>query len=47
MDSGGLVPDDVMIGIVKDRLAADDCKTKGWLLDGFPRTGAKGARSRL
>jgi len=38
MDSGGLVPDDVMIGIVKDRLAADDCQTKGWLLDGFPRT---------
>jgi len=38
MDSGGLVPDDVMIGIVKDRLAEDDCKTKGWLLDGFPRT---------
>eukprot|EP00960_Hanusia_phi_P060298 764465-Hanusia_phi.AAC.1 len=39
MDKGALVPDDVMIGIVKDRLAEKDCKDKGWLLDGFPRTG--------
>ena len=28
-----------MIGIVKDRLAEKDCVDKGWLLDGFPRTG--------
>ena len=37
MDQGGLVPDDVTIGIVKERLLEDDCK-KGFLLDGFPRT---------
>jgi adenylate kinase len=37
MDSGGLVPDSVVIGLVKDRLAQDDCK-KGYILDGFPRT---------
>lgn len=37
MDAGNLVPDEVVIGIVKDRLQEDDCK-KGYLLDGFPRT---------
>lgn len=37
MDEGKLVPDEVTIGIVKERLAQDDCK-KGFLLDGFPRT---------
>ena len=37
MDGGKLVPDEVVIGIVKDRLAADDC-AKGFILDGFPRT---------
>ena len=37
MDQGGLVPDDVTIGIVKERLLKDDAK-KGFLLDGFPRT---------
>lgn len=37
MDSGQLVPDQVTIGIVKDRLAMPDCET-GFLLDGFPRT---------
>lgn len=37
MDQGALVPDEVTIGIVKERLAKDDCK-KGFLLDGFPRT---------
>jgi adenylate kinase len=41
MDSGKLVPDEVIIGVVKDRLEQDDCKTKGWLLDGFPRTQAQ------
>jgi adenylate kinase len=41
MDSGRLVPDEVIIGIVKDRLEEEDCKTKGWLLDGFPRTQAQ------
>ena len=37
MDAGGLVPDDVIIAIVKERLQADDCKN-GYILDGFPRT---------
>lgn len=37
MDSGALVPDDVVIGILKDRIAEDDCKN-GFILDGFPRT---------
>jgi len=41
MDSGKLVPDDVIIGIVKDRLAESDCEKNGWLLDGFPRTPAQ------
>uniref|UniRef100_A0A7S4B918 Adenylate kinase active site lid domain-containing protein n=2 Tax=Chrysotila carterae TaxID=13221 RepID=A0A7S4B918_CHRCT len=38
MERGELVPDEVIIGIVKDRLAESDCKENGWLLDGFPRT---------
>ncbi|MBI2899028.1 MAG: adenylate kinase [Planctomycetes bacterium] len=37
MDSGGLVPDEVMIGIIEERFAAGDC-AKGYILDGFPRT---------
>ena len=37
MDQGQLVPDEVTVGIVKERLAEDDCKD-GFLLDGFPRT---------
>lgn len=37
MDAGQLVPDDVVIAIVKERLAMDDCK-RGYILDGFPRT---------
>lgn len=37
MDAGGLVPDEVVIGIVKERLAAKDCGN-GFILDGFPRT---------
>lgn len=37
MDKGELVPDDVTIGIVRERLSKDDC-SKGFLLDGFPRT---------
>lgn len=36
-ERGALVPDDVVIGIIKERLAADDCKN-GFILDGFPRT---------
>jgi adenylate kinase len=37
MDSGGLVPDDVIIGLVKERIKEADC-AKGFLFDGFPRT---------
>ncbi|MCR4661048.1 MAG: adenylate kinase [Clostridia bacterium] len=37
IDKGELVPDDVVISIVEDRLKKDDCK-KGFILDGFPRT---------
>ena len=37
IDSGALVPDDVIIGIIKERLAQDDCKN-GFILDGVPRT---------
>ncbi len=37
IESGRLVPDDVVIGIIKDRLAQEDCKN-GFILDGFPRT---------
>lgn len=37
MDAGGLVSDDIIIGLVKDRLKQDDC-ANGYLFDGFPRT---------
>ena len=37
IEKGALVPDEVVIGIIKDRLKADDCKN-GFILDGFPRT---------
>ncbi len=37
MDKGELVPDDVTIGMLLDRIGADDCKN-GYVLDGFPRT---------
>ena len=37
MESGALVPDEVVIGIIKERLSQDDCKN-GFILDGFPRT---------
>ena len=36
-EQGALVPDEVVIGIIKERLAKDDCQ-KGFILDGFPRT---------
>ena len=38
MDKGELVPDDVVIDMVKDRLNQDDVKKNGFILDGFPRT---------
>ncbi len=37
MDAGGLVPDEVIIGLVKERIKEPDCE-KGFLFDGFPRT---------
>lgn len=38
MDLGTLVPDDLVISLLQDRIVQDDCRQKGWLLDGFPRT---------
>ena len=38
MDAGALVPDELIIDVVSERLQQQDCIDKGWLLDGFPRT---------
>ena len=38
MNRGELVPDDLVVEIATDRLLKDDCKERGFLLDGFPRT---------
>ena len=38
MNAGELVPDELVVDLVVDRLSQDDCKAKGFLLDGFPRT---------
>ena len=38
IDQGALVPDELVVDILKARLQEDDCKDKGFLLDGFPRT---------
>ena len=46
MDAGQLVPDDVIIGLVKERLQQPDCAT-GYLLDGFPRTIAQAEALKL
>ena len=43
MDAGALVPDEVIIGILKERLAQPDC-ANGFILDGVPRTIAQSAR---
>ncbi len=45
MDAGGLVPDGLIIGLVKERLAAPDC-ARGFLFDGFPRTLPQAAAMR-
>src|SRR3990170_5822027 len=41
LDSGELVPDEVTLGIVADRLGHHDTQNRGFILDGFPRTGAQ------
>lgn len=41
MDAGELVPDDVIVGIVDERLSLDDTRARGFILDGFPRTVAQ------
>lgn len=38
MDAGKLVPDELITGVVCNRLKQPDCMSNGWLLDGFPRT---------
>eukprot|EP00271_Cylindrocystis_brebissonii_P005695 TRINITY_DN178_c0_g1_i4.p1 TRINITY_DN178_c0_g1~~TRINITY_DN178_c0_g1_i4.p1 ORF type:complete len:340 (+),score=75.48 TRINITY_DN178_c0_g1_i4:111-1130(+) len=43
MDAGKLVPDDVVITIVKKRLAQPDAQAHGWLLDGYPRSASQAA----
>ncbi len=43
LDRGELVPDEVVVEVIKDRLSADDCRS-GFLLDGFPRTVAQTKR---
>lgn len=41
MDAGELVPDHIVMSLVVDKLGTPECKEKGWLLDGFPRTQAQ------
>ena len=43
MHAGELLPDDVMVGIIDERLERDDTRTRGFILDGFPRTVAQAA----
>ncbi|KAM3567743.1 hypothetical protein VYU27_010118, partial [Nannochloropsis oceanica] len=38
MEKGELLPDELIIALVKKRVSADDCRRNGWILDGFPRT---------
>jgi adenylate kinase len=38
MDLGNLLPDEIMIGLVQERLGRDDTRARGYILDGFPRT---------
>ncbi|EQC28574.1 hypothetical protein, variant [Saprolegnia diclina VS20] len=41
MDAGKLVPDELIVKVILSRLQSPDCTSKGWLLDGFPRTAAQ------
>lgn len=43
MDAGELVPDELIIDVILERLQQPDCKSRGWLLDGFPRTATQAA----
>ena len=43
MDAGQLVPDELITSVIVERVQQDDCLTKGWLLDGFPRTEGQAA----
>jgi adenylate kinase len=43
MEAGDLVPDDIIVGIVDERLDRDDTRSRGFILDGFPRTVAQAA----
>jgi adenylate kinase len=38
MDAGNLLPDDIIVGVVEERLGRDDVRAQGFILDGFPRT---------
>ena len=40
MEEGKLVSDEIVIKMVDNRIKKEDCQKRGWLLDGFPRTGA-------
>ena len=46
MDAGGLVSDEIMIGVVDERLHQTDTTRRGYVLDGFPRTVAAGRGAR-
>lgn len=41
MNRGALVPDEVVVTMVKDRMAQDDVQQRGWLLDGYPRSASQ------
>jgi adenylate kinase len=41
IDTGRLVPDDITMGVVRERLEKDDCRERGFMFDGFPRTCAQ------
>ena len=38
MEQGELVPDDIVMSLVDERLDRSDCRVNGWVLDGFPKT---------
>lgn len=41
MDRGELIPDEIITNLVLDRLRMEDCLSRGWILDGFPRTASQ------